>query len=167
MRLLSLIAVMLGLACPALAQGPRVVLLTDSRGYVHEVVKPVDGDSLVKRTVQNIVEQRLGGSFSHVSDASKLTADVLDPAKTQILVMYTTGDLPLDLDLLNRYVEAGGTLLGIHCATDTFKEDERFYNLIGGTFLEHPWFAIAPVVLKWTDREHAAVAPIGGSRALR
>ena len=169
MRLFLAFLAFLAFACDdAVArEGPGVFLLTDSNGYVHDVVKPTDGDSLVRRTIQSIVEDRLGGTLVHSDDASKLTAEVLDPAKTKVLVMYTTGDLPLDLDLLNKYVENGGTLLGIHCATDTFKEDERFFGLIGGTFVEHPWNANTDVVLKTLDPEHPVVKPIGAERALK
>lgn len=169
MRLLPALVVLLAFACDeaGAAEGPDVFLLTDSNGYVHDVVKPTDGDSLVKKTIQSIVEGRLRGRLVHSDDASKLTAEVLDPAKTRVVVMYTTGDLPMDLDLLNQYVENGGTLLGIHCATDTFKEDERFFGLIGGTFVEHPWNANTDVVLKSLEPEHPVVKPIGAERALK
>ncbi len=168
MQLTILMTILMALTGATRAQdGPTVLLLTDCNGYVHGVVKPTDGDSVVKRTIQAIVEDQLGGRLIHTDDASKLTAEVLDPARTQVVVMYTTDDLPLDLDLLNSYVEKGGTLLGIHCATDTFKESEKFYTLIGGTFVEHPWYANTDVVLKATDPEHPVVAPIGRERALK
>ena len=112
-------------ARPAVAQatrpaGPRVVLVTASGGFVHDVVKPTDGDSVVSHTMTSIVEKQLGGTITRVSDAADLTADLLDPAKTDVIAFYTTGDLPEDVPaLLQKYVEAGGAMLGMHCATDT------------------------------------------------
>ncbi len=168
MRLFLALTVLLAFACDeAQAQdGPSVFLLTDCNGYVHDVVKPTDGDSLVKRTINKVVKG-LGGTVAHSDDATDLTAEVLDPAKTQVLVMYTTGDLPLDLDLLHTYIENGGTLLGIHCATDTLMSDERFFKLIGGSFDGHPWNAGTDVVLKAAEPSHPVVAPIGQERALK
>ena len=155
--------------CTAIArsEGPTVLLITDTNDYVHDVVKPTDGDSVVKKTVQSVVEGKLGGRLVHCSDAATLSADQLDPAKTKAIVMYTTGNLPLDVEALNRYVEGGGALMGIHCATDTFHKDAGFYGLIGGTFKEHPWTADTEVTLKALEPDHPVVAPIGASRTLK
>lgn len=160
---------------PALAQeggeqkpdDRQIVVLTDSDGYVHSVVEPQDGESLVVKTLRSIVTDRLGGSILHVSDAAELTAEVLDPAKTAAVVMYTTADIPLDVELLNRYLENGGALLGIHCATDTLMTTPAFTDCIGGIFDGHPWGADTPVVLKAVDRRHPIVEPIGDRRALK
>lgn len=170
MRLLLIALVSLCTTCTAAAarsDGPTVVLITDTNDYVHDVVKPTDGDSLVKRTIQSVVEKNLGGRLVHCSDAATLSAEMLDPAKTKAIVMYTTGNLPLDPEALNRYVEGGGTLMGIHCATDTFHKDAGFYGLIGGTFLEHPWTADTEVTLKALEPDHPVVAPIGAGRTLK
>lgn len=169
MRLLLIALVSFCTTCTVVARsdGPMVVLITDTNDYVHDVVKPIEGDSLVKRTIQSVVEKNLGGRLLHCSDAATLSAEMLDPAKTRAIVMYTTGNLPLDPEALNRYVEGGGTLMGIHCATDTFHQDAGFYGLIGGTFLEHPWTADTEVTLKALAPEHPAVAPIGASRTLK
>lgn len=157
-------------ASPAAAQdeadGRQVVVLTDSAGFVHDVVKPPDGESRVVKTMRSVVEG-LGGSIRHVSDAAELDAEVLDPEKTSAVVMYTTGDIPLDVELFNQYIEDGGALLGIHCATDTLMTTEAFYETIGGIFNGHPWNADTPVVLKAIDRNHPIIEAVGDRRALK
>ena len=170
MKLLIALIVLV-LVCAAFparaADGPRVVLLTDCNGFVHDVVKPTDGDSLVAKTLRGIVEKTLGGSLVHLDDAAKLGPDDFDPAKTKALVFYTTGDIPLDLARFNSYLENGGSMLGIHCATDTLAGEPAYHKTIGGSFDGHPWNADASVVLKTIDLEHAAVEPIGGRRGLK
>ena len=144
------------------------MLVTASGGFVHEVVKPPAGDNLVFLTMKQLVEEDLGGTLTRTADFATLNATTLDPAETQIVVFYTTGDLPEPLpNLLRKYVEAGGTFLGIHCATDTGKDQPPYTNLIGGTFDGHPWTADTSVVLRRLDDEHAAVAALGGRLALK
>lgn len=149
------------------ADDRQVVVLTDSQGFVHSVVKPVDGDSLVVRTLRSIVTERLDGSILHISDAAELDEEILDPAKTSVVVMYTTADIPLDVELFNKYIENGGALLGIHCATDTLMTTPAFTDCIGGIFDGHPWNADTPVVLKAVDRRHPIIEPVGDRRALK
>ena len=145
-----------------------MLLVTASVGFVHAVVDPPAGDNLVYATMKELVETRLGGTLARTADWTEVDAADLDPARTQIVVLYTTGDPPDALpDRLQKYVETGGTLLGIHCATDTAKDSTTYAGLIGGTFDGHPWDADTPVVLRRLDDEHAAVAALGGRLALR
>ena len=92
----------------------------------------------------------------------------MDPAKTQIVVFYTTGDLPADVPaLLKAYLEGGGAMLGVHTATDTALKTPAYTNLIGGIFDGHPWNADTPVVLRRLDAEHSAVQALGGRLAIK
>ncbi len=164
MRKLLLALVALLLASPAtLAQdGPRVALVTDSRGFVHDVVKPVDGDSLVVRTMREIVEGQLKGTLTHISDAA-----TLDLASADVVAFYTTGPISLDVPAFQTFIENGGGLVGMHCATDTLKQDAAWVRLIGARFAGHPWNADDSVVLRSIDPDHPVARPIGGRRALR
>ena len=133
------------------AAGPRVAVVTDSRGFVHEVVKPTDGESLVVATLREVVSDA-GGEFTHVPDAADLS-----PGEHDVVVFYTTGDIPLDAAALAGWVEAGGGVVGLHCATDTLKEDKAWVNLIGAAFEAHPWNADDMVTLdRLTDHPVAA-----------
>ena len=147
---------------------PSVLLVTASGGFVHPVVQPVGGDSLVYETMKELVENRLGGTLTQTGDAATLTADVLDPARTQIVVFYTTGDLPADVPaLLKAYLQKGGAMLGVHTATDTALKTAAYTDLIGGIFDGHPWNAGTPVVLRRVDAEHSAVQALGGRLAIK
>lgn len=42
------------------------------------------------------------------------------------------------IDCLERYVENGGNLLGIHGVAASFKGNDTWFKLIGGRFIEHP-----------------------------
>ena len=61
------------------------------------------------------------------------------------VMFYTTGDLdkfPLREDGRNHLIEwvrGGGAFIGIHSATDTYKDWEPYWEMIGGSFDGHPW----------------------------
>ena len=162
----KLLAALIGLlivASNASAQdGPRVALVTDSRGFVHGVVQPPDGESLVVRTMRQVVEEAMQGTFTHVPDASQL-----DLANADVVAFYTTGNIPLDVAAFKAFIENGGGMVGMHCATDTLANDPEYVALIGATFAGHPWNADDSVVLRSIDAEHPVARPIGGRRALK
>jgi len=56
-------------------------------------------------------------------------------------------------------VAAGGALLGVHSATDTWYQEPRYGELIGGYFDGHPWHE--DVGVRVEDREHPATAHLG------
>lgn len=145
------------------AQAPlRVAVVTESAGFVHDVVKPVDGDSTVVKTLRELVVGRLNGEFRHLPKASDLVFDEVD-----VVVFYTTGAISLDVDGLQRFLENGGGMVGIHCATDTLAKDDTFVALIGGTFDGHPWNANDTVTLRSIDGGHPLAVPIRQERELQ
>src|SRR5688572_8418879 len=134
----------LGLAvvCAALAVGSssivraepaKAVVVTQSKGFEHDVVKEKEGrPSVVEKTLRDIADQSKLITIEHTKDAAILTPEKLKD--TRLIVLYTTGDLPMSPEALDKWVNDGGALLGIHPATDTFKENAAFFKLIGGTF---------------------------------
>ena len=163
MRTIFVLAATL-LAMPAVASAQRVVLLTQSSGFVHGAVNPPGGDNLVANTLESVVD-RMGGSFDRTDDAAAVAGKLGD---ADVLVMYTTGDdLPLDVAAVRDFVDNGGGLIGIHCAADTLKTTPEFYTLLGGSFAGHPWNANDAVVLRGLDPDHPVSRPLGGRRALK
>ena len=151
---LSLLLCSIGLA----QQPKRLVLITQSKGFDHDVVKQKDGKpSLVETTFNAMADKSKLFEVQHSRDASILTADKLK--NTDVLVLYTTGDLPMKPQDLDEWVKNGGLLLGIHPATDTFHNTEVFQKLIGGEFVAHPWNADTPITMKVLDPIHAAAKP--------
>ena len=133
----------------------RAAVLLQSEGYVHDVVKPADGrPSVVEQTLTSIAERTNTFDPTFTRDANDVTPDRL--ADTDLLILYTTGPIPLDVDALDQWIQDGGALLGIHCATDTLKDHPLYPRIIGGTFNGHPWNADTIITLKVHDPAHPA-----------
>lgn len=144
----------------------RLTLLTDSKGFVHDVVKPApDGTTFVQRELEAIACE--SGSFTvrTLGDASGLTRAALD--QTDVVALYTSGDIELDVAGLDAWIRAGGALLGVHAATTTLQKDPAFTEIIGGVFNGHPWDANSIVTLKVHEPDHPAVAMIPPGYTLR
>jgi uncharacterized protein len=56
-----------------------------------------------------------------------------------LVLMYTTRLDPTkeQEDGLVKFVESGKGFVGIHCATDTFRESDAYWKLVGGRFRTH------------------------------
>lgn len=153
-----------GAADDAAPRTPRVVLLTQSKGYEHGVVKRAapGKPSLVERALRDRWAGR--ADVTLLRDAARLDAARL--ADTDVLVMYTTGELPIPggAAALVAWVRGGGALLGVHSVSDTFHEQPVFLDMLGGEFDGHPWHQ--PVRALVVDREHPATASLGESMEL-
>jgi uncharacterized protein len=149
----------------------RILLVTESRGFVHDVVRRPSGwsklafgeDCLVEKVCKELADKT--GRFEVVcsQDSRKdITAENL--ARFDAVFFYTTGELPLSdtqkADLLN-YVKKGGGFGGTHSATDTFYKWPEYGQLIGGYFDGHPWHQKVKVVVE--DRKHPATRHLGDS----
>jgi hypothetical protein len=71
----------------------------------------------------------------------------LPPDSFQALVLYYHHETvsPAALDCLDTYVRQGGGLLAIHAATASFKQEPRYFDILGGRFVEHGPVALFPV----------------------
>src|SRR5438046_30706 len=115
MRIPFIAAVFTCLASAAFAQEtPRkLLLLTQSKGYQHEVVKRTDNKpSIVEQTFAQLADKTKLFTVESTKDASILTPEKL--TSIDILAMYTTGDLPADPQVIADWVNNGGLLLGLH-----------------------------------------------------
>ncbi len=81
-----------------------------------------------------------------------------NPARDDLIKADNARADRLTKSLLN-FVENGGGLAGIHAATDTLKNEPRYFNLIGGSFDEHPWGSGDTVTVKVRDIDHPLNAP--------
>jgi type 1 glutamine amidotransferase len=83
-----------------------------------------------------------------------------------IVMFYTTGVLPIaeaDLDYFfgTWLKQKGHGVIGFHSATDTFKEYEPFWDMIGGSFNGHPWGSGTTVTIAVHEPEHPLMKPFG------
>src|SRR6185503_18962080 len=100
---------------------PRILFLTHSAGFKHDVVNRPAPDRL--SIAEAALADAAAGEFDVVAtqDCGAVTADSL--AQFAAVVFYTTGELPISpagRDALFEFVRSGGAFIGIHCATDTF-----------------------------------------------
>ncbi|WP_437224491.1 ThuA domain-containing protein [Planctomicrobium sp. SH661] len=70
-----------------------------------------------------------------------------------IVAFYTTGTLPISQENLEYFFkewlpQKGHGVLGFHSAMDTFHDYEPYWDMIGGSFISHPWNSGTDVVLQ-------------------
>ena len=143
----------------------RLFFLTQSSGYRHEVVTRPAGKSdelsPAEKSAERYRHAHAAGAFrNRVFWQGCHAIDRGQELKTlDALVFYTSGDLPLPPARINAIMEwarKGSAIVGIHSATDTFKEFRPYYDVMGATFLRHPWNHGA--TLTRIDAVHPAVA---------
>src|SRR5205809_415965 len=118
--LLRLVLTSVLFAAPAAwaAEPLHLVLLTQSKGFEHDVVKSKDNQPcLVEKVFGELAAKTKLFTLESIRDAALITPEKLKD--TQLVVFYTTGDLPMNLDAFDQWLKDGGSFLGIHCATDT------------------------------------------------
>ncbi len=146
--------VFFALSCYAGGRGkPRVLYITTTAGFHHSACEysiPV---------IKRIAER--SGAFEVVCTNK---TDLITPQSLKdfaaVCFSNTTGDLkafPLSEKNRNALIEAvrsGMAFIGIHAATDTFKDWPPYYEMLGGTFNGHPWHE--KVMIDVEDPSHPA-----------
>ncbi len=149
----------------------RVLFLTESKGFVHGAVNRRGRPQ--KLAPAEIAMTQLGqqtGLFSvdSTQNAEDVTKDNLQ--KYDILMLYTTGELPISQEdheyLTNVWLkQKGHGVVGFHSATDTYRndkpEDAWYREMIGGTFNGHPWTWNNNVTISVHDTDFPAMKPFG------
>jgi type 1 glutamine amidotransferase len=161
-RLLLALSVLLvlGQGAPVVAEEAavaRILYITTTAGFHHSACEysiPV---------IQKMAEE--SGMFEVVcSDKT----DLINPEDLKkfdaICFSNTTGDLnqfPLSEANRNALIEAvrgGKAFIGIHAATDTYKDWAPYYEMIGGSFMGHPWHEPIKIVIE--DPSHPAAKDV-------
>ena len=176
--LLALALVAIGSAnlTAAEAKTKRLLLVTDSGGFVHDSVGlaeqtlkeigPKNGFEVTcYRYTRDPYKDPFG--FAKYSEAFRartgLTVEEQNCGRVNketlknfdVVLFFTTGN-PLtkeELADLQDWVKAGGAFAGTHCATDTLY-NTTYGALVGGYFDGHPWHQ--KIKLKVEDPKHAA-----------
>ena len=146
----------------------RVLMITQSAGYRHGSVNRGKEELAPAEIAMTQLGQQTGLFDVHCSQDCK--ADFTkDNLKNYDLVMfYTTGKLPIaDADMsyfLNDWLkQKGHGFIGFHSATDTFKEFEPYWDVIGGTFNGHPWGSGTTVTVSVHEPDHPTMKAFGGA----
>ena len=76
------------------------------------------------------------------------------------IVNYTTARDITDTqyDALLQFVRGGGGYIGVHCASDTFRNQPDSKRLLGGRFVEHP--PQLDIVVEIADPAHPITGPL-------
>ncbi len=122
----------------------KVLVLTQSLGYKHSVVtRPGNAPgalSLAESVLSEIGTKSGVFDAECIQDATLMTPDKLK--ETDAIVFYTSGDLPMKpaaFTPVQNWLRGGKAVIGIHSATDTFKEFRPYFEMMGATYLRHPW----------------------------
>lgn len=134
------------------AKSKKLLVVTVTKGYKHQSI-PV---------LEKVIEELGKSSGKFTVDFARTDEDLaakMNGAGLQgydgVIFASTTGDLPLpSMEAFLNWIRAGGAFIGIHAATDTFKENQPYYEMIGGTFLAHG--PQLKVTLNNNDQKHAA-----------
>ena len=167
--LLSILLLASGLS--AVAEKTRVLFLTQSQGFMHQPVKRGDKPLAPAEEALTALGKECGlFQVDCTQDASTLTKAKLD--EYDIVAFYTTGDLPIAEGDFDYFVgdwlrEKGHGFIGFHSATDTYKNKEAYWDLVGGSFDGHPWGANTLDVMTVHDTSHPAMAPYDAEFAFR
>jgi len=149
---------------------PRVLMVTCSAGYQHDVVRrPAPGDlSIAERVVGDLGHRSAGFEVTYVSsrdDLARLT--VASVHEHPALLFFTTGELPMAADVREAMLQSvrdGAGFVGVHSATDTWYSVPAYHELLGSIFDGHPWHQRVRLVVE--DRTHPATRHLGESLEL-
>lgn len=154
----------------------RVLMLTQSKGFMHGSVRRPEGDAERKLAVSEIAMIELGqktGLFTVdcTQDAeSDFTRENLQ--SYDIVMFYTTGSLPIAEADRNYFFREwltakGHGFIGFHSAADTYGDYEPYWDMVGGTFNGHPWNAGDTVTISVHEPDHPLMVPFGREFTIR
>jgi type 1 glutamine amidotransferase len=162
--LMTVLVLTTGQARPAL---PRVLMVTYSAGYEHEVVRRPDGGglSLAERVVADLGRRSGRFAVTHVGTREELAGLTVASVRAhQAMLFFTTGEIPLApavRQAIFQQVLEGAGFVGVHSATDTWYAVPEYRQLVGGVFDGHPWHRPVTVIVE--DREHPATRHLGAA----
>ena len=144
---------------------PRVLMVTYSAGYQHDVVRrPAPGElSIAERVVGDL--GRRSGSFEVTYVSTREEIDRLTAATVRDhrgLLFFTTGELPIPTavrDAMFQSLRDGAGFVGVHSATDTWYSVPVYHELVGAVFDGHPWHQRVRLIVE--DRAHPATRHLG------
>jgi uncharacterized protein len=165
-----------GAAAAADAKNKRLLLVTDSGGFVHDsvglaeqILKDIGPKNGFEVTCYRYTRDPNAPGFAkYAENFRRATGVTVEPESCgrvnketlknfDVVLFFTTGS-PLtkdELKDLEEWVKAGGGFAGTHCATDTLY-NTTYGALVGGYFDGHPWHQ--KIRIKVEDPKHAAAA---------
>ena len=144
----------------------RLFFVTESKGFRHGAVTRRGGNLSHAEQVMTELGIRSGLFRADCTQncANDFTRERLDA--TDIVMFYTTGNLPIPDDVLDYFLsdwlkQPGHGFIGTHSAADTYSDHEPYWDMVGGTFNGHPWGAGDTVTITVHDTSHPVGKPWG------
>ena len=145
----------------------RILFVSQSKGFRHGSVNRGDQELAPAEIAMKQLGQQTGLFELHATQdvATDFTKENLK--NYDVVMFYTTGALPIaeaDMDyFLNDWLkQKGHGFIGFHSATDTYKDFEPYWDMIGGTFNGHPWGAGTNVTITVHEPDHPTMKAFGG-----
>lgn len=149
----------------------KVLFVTQSKGFTHGSVRRKETLAPAEIALSQLGEQT--GLFT-VDCTQDCEADFTKEnlQRYDIVALYTSGNLPIaEADMqyfFNEWLQQKGHgVLGFHSAADTFKNEQLYWDMIGGTFISHPWGAGTQVTLTNHEVGNPLVSPFGQDYTLK
>lgn len=149
------------IASPTAAAPKKILVVTQSKGFTHSVVKrPTNGElCIVEKVMQEIGKD--SGVFETVNSQNAIEVLTRDNLKNfDAVFFYTTGTILPEgdpRDALLDFVKSGKGFIGVHSATDTFADFKPYVSFINGNFDGHPWNAGETCAFTNHEPTHAVV----------
>jgi len=153
----------------AALKAPRVLFITQSLGFKHSAVtrRPEQMSTAERAVTDWGVSSSLYRTDCSQDIAKDLTKENLQ--NYDIVMFYTTGDrdkwstdeATLDYFLNDWLKQKGHGFVGVHSATDTLKDYKPYWDMVGGTFNDHPWTSNSKVTVVVNDPDHPICKPWG------
>ncbi|MDZ4686459.1 MAG: ThuA domain-containing protein [Planctomycetaceae bacterium] len=144
----------------------RALMLTQSVGFVHGSVNRKEQTLAPAEIAMTQLGQQTGLFEVHCTQNAEADFTKENLAKYQLIMFYTTGKLPISEENLDYFFKdwlpaKGHAFIGFHSATDTLHDYQPYWDMVGGTFTEHPWNAGDTVTISVHDTAHPAMKPFG------
>jgi hypothetical protein len=134
----------------------RILFYSESDGFRHSVVaRPLTGElSHAEKIFKDIATQAgyevcLSQSFHDLKNEDQLN-------RYDAIVFYTSGNPKINREALLKWLRSGKAFIGIHAATDSFKDDPAYVKMIGGAFKTHGRVNHEKVGIRIEDPDHPA-----------
>lgn len=162
---IALAAVALAVAAWPAPKPPRLLMVTHSAGYQHDVVRRQLPHrlSVAEQVVVELAQRSGTFEVAHVYTRDELAR--LQRHSFQgfhAVLFFTTGSLPLTAEArrgLFEFVRGGRGFIGVHSASDTWYDVPEYGELLGGYFDGHPWHEPVRVIVE--DPTHPSTGHLG------
>jgi uncharacterized protein len=154
-------------AGPTRPAAPRLLMVSHSAGFEHDVVRRPGGGglSIAERVVADLGRRSGRFEVTFIGTGEEVAGLSLATVRAhKAMLFFTTGELPVPSAVrqaIFQHVHDGAGFIGVHSATDTWYAVPEYRGLIGGVFDGHPWHRRVTVVVE--DRTHPATRHLGAA----